>query len=543
MLVRPNASTLFLLCAMSLASPRARCRAATVLPPQNLLVLPQSETDSSMVLLWDKPADYANITGYEVYQNGTMVATTAKNSTFYGVANLTPITAYSFSVVAKDGSDNRSAPSVAVTASTRPLSVVIDVSSPLYGAKGDGTTMNTAAIQRAINDCPGGGTVRIPAGTFLTGPIVLKSDMSLYVAKGGILKGSTDAKDYLPMIWTRYMGVECDCFQPLIRIGTMDHKAGYTTKNVTVCGEGEIRGGGETLGLQEAYDQRSRLILIQNAQNVALMGLHLTYPAGWTIHPLYSDNITTWNVWVESWDAPKGHSGDGFDPDSCTNCYLVDSTLHTWDNSFSPKSGRGLEGYQIGRPCKHIIAVGCIFRRGAPSIGSEVSGGIEDVVVRDSTIDGTYFYVKTSDSRGAYIRNFVIKDVDFTRNNARSIRIDTNCPYRNRPPKAPSYTICSDFLFQNLTGCGDIIIDGSFGLPHGPPRGSYVQHVTFSNVQLTNGRNVSLQYCDGVQFDHVRCADGSEPAYALAGTNDDISKDHQPLLGDGGHRPPDGAFR
>jgi polygalacturonase len=255
------------------------------------LVLPQSETETSLALLWDKPSEHENIAAYEVYQNGRLAATTVAHKTFYGVTNLAPGKAYSFYVVAKDAANHRSALSATVSASTRPRGVVLDVSGPPYSAKGDGTTKNTVAIQQAIDDCPAGGTVRIPAGTFLTGALVLKSNMSFYVVAGGVLKGSTETNDYLPMIWTRYMGVEAWCFQPLIRVGVMDHNAGYTTRNVTLYGEGEVRGGGDALALQESYDHRSRLLLIQNCRNVAIMGLHLTYPAGWTVHPLYSDNF------------------------------------------------------------------------------------------------------------------------------------------------------------------------------------------------------------------------------------------------------------
>ncbi|OHE88947.1 MAG: hypothetical protein A3G75_14980 [Verrucomicrobia bacterium RIFCSPLOWO2_12_FULL_64_8] len=259
------------------------------------------------------------------------------------------------------------------------------------------------------------------------------------------------------------------------------------------------------------------------------MGLHLTYPGGWTVHPLYSDNITAWDIKIESWDAPKGHSGDGFDPDSSTNCYLVNSVLHTWDNSFAPKSGRGLQGFEIGRPARHIRVVGCTLKRGAPCVGSEVSGGIEDVVVRDSTIEGTYFYFKTNDGRGAFVRNIVLEDVAFKGGGSRSIFVNTDTNMRNRAPKAPPYTTCNDYVFRNLTGCGDIILDGSFGLTYGPARQYYVHNVHFSNVEMQNGRSISLQFCDGVQFENVRCADGSRPVYTLSGSNFDISRDGQPL--------------
>ena len=498
---------------------------ADVAPPRNLLVLPQTETDSSLALLWDKPEPHDTVASYEVYQNDRLVATTAAGKTFFGAADLSPDTKYSFSVVTVDTAGKKSAASASVTTATKPRGAVLDVSAPPYQAKGDSQTKNTAAIQKAIDDCPKGGTVKIPAGTFLTGPLVLKSDMAFYIAADGVLKATTDLTDYQPMLFTRYMGVEADCFQPLIRVGTMDHNAGYTTRNVTLYGEGEIRGGGDALALQQSYDHRSRLILIQNCQNVAVMGLHLTYPGGWTVHPLYSDNITGWNLRIESWDAPQGHSGDGFDPDSCTNVYLVDSSLHTWDNSFAPKSGRGLEGYQIGRPTRHVRAVGCTFQRGAPCLGSEVSGGIEDIVIRDSKFVGTTFQFRTNDGRGAFIRNFLMEDVEFTSNSQRCIYVWTSCPYRNNFPKAPPYTTCNDYVFRNITGCGGIVIDGGFGLTDGPARQFYVHNVRFSNVTMTEGKPITLKYCDNVQFDDVRYADGSKPAITLTGANYDITRD------------------
>jgi polygalacturonase len=122
---------------------------AFVLPARNLLVLPQSETETSLALLWDKPSEHENIAAYEVYQNGRLAATTVAHKTFYGVTNLAPGKAYSFYVVAKDAANHRSALSATVSASTRPRGVALDVSGPPYSAKGDGTTKNTVAIQQA----------------------------------------------------------------------------------------------------------------------------------------------------------------------------------------------------------------------------------------------------------------------------------------------------------------------------------------------------------------------------------------------------------
>ena len=493
---------------------------------QNLLVLPQSATDTTMALLWDKPDNHDNIAGYEVYQNGVLAATTAPGQTFYCVSNLNPNTAYSFYVVAKDTNSNRSAPTATVSASTRPTGVVLDVSAPPYNAKGDGITTNTTAIQQAINDCPPGGTVKIPAGTFLTTPLVLKSNMSFYVALGGVLQGTANASDYSPQIWSRSMGVECNVFQPLIRIGTMDHTAGYTSGNVTLYGEGEIIGGGNALQNSENdYDHMSRLVLIQNCQNVSVIGLHLKDPVQWAIHPIYSDNITVLNVWVESWEQQE--SGDAFDPDSSTDCYCVNSLLHTYDNAFSPKSGRTLEGYTIAKPTRHVRAVGCTFQGGSPCLGSECSGGLDDIVIRDSTFYGTTIQFRTSASRGAYMRNFTMEDDVFTSgSSSQSIYFWTSCPYRTNTPWAPPpYTIITNFLFKNITGLGGIYMDGTFGLTNGPARISYIQNSVFTNCTMANGKSILMEYCDGIQFNNVLHTDGSLPTYTLTGTNYNITRD------------------
>jgi polygalacturonase len=495
--------------------------------PQNLLVLPQSETETSMALLWDKPDNHDNVAAYEVYQNGALAATTSPGQTFYCATNLTPNTSYSFFVVARDTNSNRSAPTPAVSASTRATGVVLDVSAPPYNAKGDGIAANTTAIQQAINDCPPGGTVKIPAGTFMTGPLVLKSNMSFYVASGGVLQGTTYASDYSPKIWSRSMGVECNVFQPLIRVGTMDHTTGYTCGNVTLYGEGEIIGGGNALDSSENdYDHMSRLVLIQNCQNVSVMGLHLKNPVQWTIHPIYSDNITVLNVWVESWE--QNESGDGFDPDSSTDCYCVNTLLHTYDNSFSPKSGRILEGYTIAKPTRHVRAVGCTFQGGSPCLGSECSGGLEDIVIRDSTFYGTTIQFRTSASRGAYMRNFTMEDDVFTSgSSSQSIYFWTSCPYRTNAPWAPlPCTIITNFLFKNITGVGGINMDGSFAMSGGPARISYIQNCVFTNITMANGRSIAMQYCDGIQFNNVRHTDGTLPTITLTGTNYNIFRDN-----------------
>src|SRR5699024_300360 len=137
--------------------------------PQRLTVPPESMTQHSITLLWDKPVDYSNVSRYYIYQNGRKVASSEKTN--YTVENLTPDTRYKFHVKAvyKDG--RLSAASKRVKTRTKAEGKVFNITD--FGAKGDGETLNTKAIQKAINACTPGGTVYIPAGTFKTGALFL----------------------------------------------------------------------------------------------------------------------------------------------------------------------------------------------------------------------------------------------------------------------------------------------------------------------------------------------------------------------------------
>ena len=123
----------------------------------------------------------------------------------------------------------------------------IDITKAPYFAVGDGQTLNTQAIQQAIDDCSKDECVYFPAGTFLTGALNLHSDMELYVDEGAVLQGSAKAEAYLPKIKSRFEGIECECYRSLLNIGEIDNKGGYTTSNIVLRGGGSILGGGKDL--------------------------------------------------------------------------------------------------------------------------------------------------------------------------------------------------------------------------------------------------------------------------------------------------------
>lgn len=243
----------------------------------------------------------------------------------------------------------------------------------------------------------------------MTGALRLHSDMELYIEREGILKGTARVEDYLPKIKSRFEGLEMECYSSLLNLGELDHDGGYGCRNVVIRGMGTIAGGGKTLAENViAYEKerlkdyiasvgtrlkeyekedtipgraRPRLINISNSQEVVISGISIENGPGWNVHMIYSDRITTHGCVFRSegvWN------GDGWDPDSSTNCTIFDCAFYTGDDAIAVKSGKNPEGNVIGRPSAHIRIFDCrsAFGHGI-TIGSEMSGGIDDVSIWD----------------------------------------------------------------------------------------------------------------------------------------------------------------
>lgn len=312
-----------------------------------------------------------------------------------------------------------------------------------FGAAGDGVTLDTAALQRAIDACGPGDEVVLPAGVFRTGALRLHSDMALYLAAGAVLQGTEDPADYLPKIWSRFEGTEQECYQSLLNLGELRHGAGPNCRNVLIHGEGTICGGGQALALNiieaektrlreyldalgdkiKEYENdhtipgraRGRLINLSNCENVRITGLTLQNGASWNVHMVYSRGIVTDHcvfcsegVW----------NGDGWDPDSSEDCTLFASQFHTGDDSVAIKSGKNPEGNVIARPTRHIRIFDCKSEYGlGVAIGSEMSGGVEDVKIWHCDLEHSLYgvQIKGTRKRGGYVKNVSVRDCTLSR--------------------------------------------------------------------------------------------------------------------------------
>jgi len=243
----------------------------------NPLIAPGTLTDQSVTLLWNK--QYAKDTVvYEILLNGKPVGSTGKTN--FTISHLLPAIAYSVAVRVKQNKGVKPIESKKLAFKTATAGKVYNILD--FGAKDDTAFKNTKAIQAAIDACTSGGTVYIPKGTFLSGELFLKSNMTLYIEKDAVLKGSVTPEDYLPMILNRFEGWEMKTYASLLNAGSLNRNGTYNGKNLRITGGGTISGGGRKLGDAivkiAGLRGRGRLILLMNCQNVSISNVTITEP-------------------------------------------------------------------------------------------------------------------------------------------------------------------------------------------------------------------------------------------------------------------------
>jgi polygalacturonase len=314
-----------------------------------------------------------------------------------------------------------------------------------YGAKGDGVSLNTVAIQRTIDAAAvHGGRVVIPAGKYLSGSIFVKSGVTLEIDKGATLIGSQRLEDY-QLLPTRVAGIEMTWPAALVNV--------YKQTNATITGEGTIDGDGkvwwdgywalrkidEPKGLRWASDydaKRPRLIQIFDSSNVTLSGLMLRRSGFWTVHICYSHYVTVDGVTIRNNEGGHGPSTDGIDIDSSRKILVQRADIAVNDDALCLKAGRDSDGLRVNRPTEDVVIRDSIVREGAAgvTIGSETSGGFRNIEVYGLTVlkgvpVGILF--KSAHTRGGFAENIRIHDITM---------IDTPVVFRVTMNWNPSYS-------------------------------------------------------------------------------------------------------
>jgi exo-poly-alpha-galacturonosidase len=519
---------------------------STLFDPIDLLVAPATVSESTLTLIWDKPFKYVDIRGYTIYENGIKIGTSKASVTHYTVKNLSPNTQYSYRVESDFCDKKYSSTNISVL--TKPSSKIYDVTLAPYFADKKGEKKSTDAIQAAINDCCKGGTVLIPQGAnILSGALDLKSNMTFQV--DGNLFGSKNPEDYIiseknkknfpgscnvdGLVLSRYEGWELYCYRSLLNGGYLDrdNRSRINCNNIRICGKGLIHGGGNELGIAmrtiyedtDKYPQyvsdgipgrraRGRLISLIQCKNVHITNVHIENPPCWTIHMIYCDTVTTNNVTIKSLGIDNG---DGWDPDSSKNCMIFDSHFETGDDCIAIKSGKNPEGNIINIPAENIRIFDLKMLSGnGMAIGSEESGGVRNVYIRDCMIQNTRYglELKAHNSRGGFVKNLEMKDCIIDCFQAHSVN------YNDDGVAAEKLPYFSEISIQNTTinGKNRAVELIGFSIENSLSEKNYINNIKLENIILSKkSKELYFDYCKNLSIKNVQMSSGKSPIYEI----------------------------
>lgn len=463
----------------------------------NLTSPPAARTDRSIAVLWNRSANGGAI-NYDVHLDGKFVATT--QYTDFTFDDLSPGIEYEVSVrINGEGSTILQSDTLRVVTKQQPR--IFEVTH--YGAVGDGKTLNTNAIQATIAACGAGDLVRIPKGVFLSGAIYLKSDITLLVDEGAVLLGSADTKDY-PLMQYRWEGREKTCYASLINTPAAD---GKRWQDITIMGTGTINANGSALRkvqLHEANGAPGRAVCIRNTDRVYLNGVTVRQSPAWCVHLIFCSDASVNGVSIHTKYDESGakyvgiSNGDGLDPDSCRNVFIFNSHIASQDDCIAVKSGRDAEGRAVGIPTENVRITHCRFTSGfGVAMGSEMAGGVRNVLVEDCVFENTFSIasVKAPRGRGNVIENITYRNCTLTNTSTEhhdskwfrgAIYVDQLYGVDFPDPLAAKQkdegtSVIRDLLFQNITldtvGGNAIYLAG---LPESP-----LENVRLDNVIAT----------------------------------------------------------
>lgn len=427
-----------------------------------------------------------------------------------------------------------------------------------YGAKPDGLALNTGSINKAIAACSakGGGVVLIPQGLWLTGPVVMKSNVNLHVSREALLQ-FTDDKSQYKLVEGNYEGH--------VAVRNESPISGTNLTNIAITGEGIVDGHGEvwraiskerlteaewkklvasggevsengktwypsasyvkglqtpgagilgqgkTLADNEPMKDffRPNMLVLTNCKKVLLQGVTLQNSPAWDIHTLLCEDLNVQNVRVRNnWNA---QNGDGIDVESCKNVLIEGSTFDAGDDGICIKSGRDEEGRKRGKPTENVVVRNNVVYRahGGFVIGSEMSGGARNIFVYDCTFIGTDIGLrfKTTRGRGGVVENIFIKNISMRAILHEAILFDMY--YGGKSPgeddvvkdeaKIPVTEATPSFrnFYVNNVACNGVEKALMIrGLPEMSIKGIHIENSTFQadkGADIIEGQDVSLK--------------------------------------------------
>ena len=476
---------------------------------------------------------------------------------------------------------------------TRPQIPVREIDIRDFGGVGDGVTLNSKAFAKAIDALAeiGGGRLVVPTGVWLSGPITLKDNIDLHIRPDAVLLFSTD-RDLYPIVETVFEGLDTKrCISPINAVGA---------KNIAITGGGTIDGNGDSwrqvkkskiapsqwkkllqsggftnekgdvwypdstsfhgavvsdafnvpqgLTTEEEWNKvktylRPVMISLMNCENVLLEDCLFQNSPCWNIHPLMCRNVIINNVTVRNpW---YSQNGDGLDVDSCENVLVINSSFDVGDDAICIKSGKDEDGRRRARPCRNLIVDNCIVFHGHGGfvVGSEMSGGVENIKVSDCRFLGTDVGLrfKSCRGRGGVVKNIYIEDIVMMNIPTEPLLFDLHYGGKSAVEAAAEGASPFDVEFVEADETTpqfrdiyikDVICSGAAramyfnGIPE-----KNIENIVVENCEIVSEKGADLRYSTGVILKDVKITQSEGEGFSVANCSNVLIDDCEDAAG------------
>lgn len=369
-----------------------------------------------------------------------------------------------------------------------------------------------------------GGTVFIPKGIWLCGKIHLKSYVDLHLAEGATLLFSEDPQDYLPAVKTTWEGMECYNYSPLIYA--------YHCQHIAISGKGKLKAkldvwakwyerpkahmdalaslyhmsskGVDVSMRQMVYkgaNLRPHFVQFNRCKHVLVEDISIEDSPFWVLHPFLCQHVVIRRVKVKA----NGHNNDGVDPEMTQNMLIEDCTFEQGDDALAVKSGRNHDAWRLNTPTRNLVMRHCFIKKAhhLAVLGSELSGGIENVLIEHCQLDevtdyegaGHLLFIKTNERRGGIVKNIYMQNIQAVNLSGAVLSIETDVLYQWRT-LVPTY----ERRLTQITGIylKDIKLESANylskieGQKEAPIRNVYLENIALSHIKVVDIDNTHV---------------------------------------------------